>query len=235
MLDDFSSSFIKHFKKIGLVVYVALLELVLHILLGSTATTRIENLNAWLRRQVMLRGQTKQVSQIDLSAAFVIARSRNRAGVHRAKSGLVGKKKRKIRADKKVIHTKTKRSKRRGGGAYRAYISARCKGVMKAGFKALSRDFAILDAKDKEYYKQLGRKGTLTHRTGNNSFGLQPRAAARALANASVHTKAQRCLGYLAEPSIEHLAVVPLQSLEGELTNAKTNLALFGMVNTARR
>eukprot|EP00971_Amphidinium_carterae_P187647 3724361-Amphidinium_carterae.1 len=72
-----------------------------------------------------------------------------------------------------------------GGGAWRAFIHCRAKGLqlnteMMGGLRDEYRD---LTAEQKEHYAQLGKRGALLHSRGERAFPLQR----------SVETEAQAC------------------------------------------
>ena len=69
----------------------------------------------------------------------------------------------------------------RGGGAWRAFVSERCKGVCKAIFRTLAGEYRQLSAEDKQRYAFRGALGTLAHRSSGSSFGLVARALGRAM------------------------------------------------------
>ncbi len=74
------------------------------------------------------------------------------------------------------------RTKRGGGGAWRAFIHAKTKGGSRltgADFSRLSQEYQNLSPADKEFYQVAGERGAQAHAAGFSSFGSQPESGSR--------------------------------------------------------
>ncbi len=71
----------------------------------------------------------------------------------------------------KNMRSKVRKMKRKkgGGGAYRAFISAKMKGkkATRQSFQDLAEEYRQLSPGEKQYYSDIGAVATATHRTGN--------------------------------------------------------------------
>ena len=143
--DEFTAGFIAHYKDHGGIDGPrALLELAVIAIIVKTSTVRIEVLNGKLRK--ILRTRSNQTARPDLgvvSAEFLL--SRVRARETRWKRNWKVTKKRKVGGKGLVRKRSTRKAiqppkrKRGGGGAWRAYVSARCRDKCKAVMKDLAR------------------------------------------------------------------------------------------------
>ena len=158
----------------GIICYLALLELVLVIIFGRTSSSRIESLNALLRRMLSL-AQTYVPEFKDLSAKFMLSRLRLRARSIANPPGLKQRRRRK----KAVQRSKGKKRSGGGGGAWRAFVRQRMKGQAKQLFTSLSAEYAALTDEERKALEELGKVATTTHATGNLAFGLTSRSMAR--------------------------------------------------------
>ena len=152
-----------------------LLELAMVVLLGRCATVRLESLNASIRRLLrVLSNQVKKPDLATLSSLFVCSRFRlqdDRAKLRNQTSA--GKVKRRRTSTKGVIKRKCSK-KHGGGGAWRAYVSLRCRGIRKACFRSLSRDYRNLPPGEKDMLLADGFDATAVNRRGEKSFGEKP-------------------------------------------------------------
>ena len=159
---------------------LAKLELALIAIFGRTNTCRIESLNALLRRMIQNRYQNTRMQARDLSSKFLLNRGRLRRwhlhNLDERKQPPLFK-----RNSKVVIKTNRKQdagTRSGGGGAWRAFVRSRCRGVGRAMHRALSLEYRNLSPSEREPFIQMGLVGKLSHRQGLHSFGLTNRAMA---------------------------------------------------------
>ena len=186
LMDPYTLSFVEYYEKLdgGILGLAALLELALIVIFGRSNTERIESINALLRRMLNNRYQNSNMFVRDLGAKYLLNRSRLR----RLNINALTRKDRKAslfktRVDKRVIKRK---ANKRGGGAWRAFVRERCKGIAKAMFHELVIAYHNLSQEELEPYKKLGALATAAHRRGGASFGLTTRAMGRLAHNSSV-------------------------------------------------
>ena len=183
--DAYSASFLDKYEG-QLQSQEALAELALVIMASRTSTTRLESLNATIRRHLTVMAvQAKKPSLVTVSAEFMLGKLRRRAveSVHPAGHRLHWSRRVRSRfVKRRRLATAGALSKRRGGGgAWRAFISSRCRGVTAAVFRTLAAEYRGLSREEMQQFKELGAAGTLAHRAGGGSFGLASRALAAAI------------------------------------------------------
>ena len=96
--DSYTEGFIKHFPDIT--SYWAVLELCIVVLMGKTNTSRIESLNALLRRIIAMRYQSRPYSFVEVCSKFGLCRARI---TRRMLGSPVHSKARKTRRDKRQV------------------------------------------------------------------------------------------------------------------------------------
>lgn len=194
--DEFSHAFIVRFQG-RLVSEEALMHLSLIVLVARTSTLNIECRHAQIRRYV--KTASVHVQKPDLawiSAKFLLRKMALREKSFRLPSGSTTKpgnekQKRGKRGQKKGESSVGKRTRRRGGGgAYRAFISAKCKAVGKAVFRELAAEYNALPEDDKKPYQQTGALATILHQQGRPAFGAITRELARAALRSERHQRA---------------------------------------------
>ena len=196
--DAYTESFMGTFGE-DICSETALLELAV---VGETGATNIvprECGHSHIRRTIMAK--STRVTRTDLAtvnAEFILAacRTRERALVLPPGSRLV----RKLRSKKKGMRHASDpgpRERRRvrpkragGGGAWRAYVSAHCRGRAKASVRALAEEYKQLFADERAVYVALGVQATRARALGGASFGQVARAVSRAVERDSVHRRA---------------------------------------------
>ena len=121
---------------------------------------------------------------------------------------------------------KTVLERRGGGGAWRAFVSQRCKDEAKACFKELAEEYQGLSAEQKAELKEVGRAATCAHRNGGISFG----AVARHLASMRVRMallSSVSCTGLSRSGEARVLPRAPTalnaEAVVSEIVSAKTS------------
>ena len=196
--DAYTESFMKGFGE-DICSDTALLELAVLVKTGATNIVPRECGHSHIRRMIMAK--STHVTRTDLAtvnAEFILAacRTRERALVFPLGSRQV----RKVRSKKQGVRhasdlgpheRKRLRPKRAGGGgAWRAYVSAHCRGRVKASFRALAEEYKQLSADERAVYVALGVQATRARALGGVSFGQVARAVSRAVERDSVHRRA---------------------------------------------
>ena len=176
-LDDWSLDFLMFFAG-RLTCREALLEIAIIIILGKTSTVRIEALNALIRRIIVSKSNAvKKPNLLSISAEFALSRLRaSERGLFKRLWSIWKKplsvtdadehpiRRRAVRRKKKrVIKSETKKVVRRpgGGGAWRAFVHARCRGVTKALFAELAKEYNNLSPEERVAIVALGRASAL--------------------------------------------------------------------------
>lgn len=198
-LDAYSKDFLQTFKG-QLDSQAAKMELAMAVLFGRTNTVRIESSNASIRRRVVAASVQAHVSELVLiSGEQVLGKLRRRdheflfprgSRRHWRRVQII---KPHTKVGGGVASDSTGRGRRRrgGGGTWRAFVSKRCKGVARAIFSQLARDYSQLSEQELEDLREDGGLATWTHRSGGHAFGLVARELSRAIAKRRLLQSAQ--------------------------------------------
>ena len=229
-LDDYARSYLSKFHG-ELDSPEARLELAIIVMNTVPNTARRESVNASIRRSVVATStQTKMPKLKTISAEHVLRFMRRRENEYLHPRGhphhwqrLEGKAT-KVKLDKNGRPRMPRR--RGGGGSWRAYVSKRCKGVAKAVFKTLAREYKELSAEEKEHLGQEGAGATLSHKRGGRSFGLNARELSRAMAKRSAMQLGIRTEGDAALLPImdsRRALAVPTAGVENQLATTRAD------------
>ena len=182
--DAFSDHFIEKYMD-NLTAFEPLLILAILIILGRTSTSRIEALNAKLRKILMAKSNaTKRPNITNISAEFMLAKLRSRErGLWQRIWKVWREPFAASTAASRPVNSRRVRKNRRkkpgGGGAWRAFVSARCRGLGRQLFSQLAEEYRSLSDEDRLGFKEAGEVATLRHRRGSASFGELARAITR--------------------------------------------------------
>jgi hypothetical protein len=187
----------------------ARVELAVVIVSARVTTVPIEHANSSIVRKVSSKSmQTHRPDLITLSAEHVQGCVRLRERLVKLPAGYKLPRKSRKKASGKANASSNAKAKsactvnnpnvkrvRGGGGAWRAFISARCKGIAKAMLGPLALEYGSLSLEEKQAYVEAGAFATRVHRSeGGLSFGLVTREAARVLARDCTSQRSQRLL-----------------------------------------
>jgi len=202
--DSYSKGFLEEFRG-KLLSPEAQMELRMMVVFGMPNTVKTESSNATIRRRVVATSVQSHIPRLSVvSAEHVLGKLRCREHDFNHPKGSKGHSRRLRKATSKFSGGAKARKKvrRGGGGAWRAFVSKRCRGIEKATFHTLARDYAGLTAEQKAEVSQEGSLATKAHKAGGRSFGMTPRELGRVVA--------KRRLAQLAGRQDEdHLALLP--------------------------
>ena len=229
--DNYTREFLRKYSP-DICSVVALLELAIVVMLGRTSTTRLEALNAKLRKIMHAKSNmTKKPDLTILSSEFLLAKLRSlhrglwqriwRGSVKRTGAQHVdGKRRRRATRRRRVRKHKTRKFKAQscGGGAWRAFIHKRCAGVCKAAFRDLAIEYRGLSQEERAELVAEGASACASHRLGRKSFGLTARELARATCGREILDRVRRaCESGMQLPVETRVAAVSSDALDAEL------------------
>jgi len=223
LLDTYAASYCARYHD-NLCSHDGLIELAMIVLVARTSTVLLECRNAHVQRWIRLMAmQAVDPLLRNLSANFLMAKIAKRKPIEQAafpdKKPKETKKRR--RSSKPIKKTRTKK---RGGGAWRAFISERCRGVVKAVFRTLAAEYANLSDAERTRLKAKGRDATIVHRQGAHSFGRATRDIARGLVKAEANRRALALAGEgLTLRTDEQSLAVPCTNIEDEVKKLKAD------------
>jgi hypothetical protein len=240
--DGFSDEFIEAHADIGSVE--ARIELAVTIVSMRDNTVPLEHGNSSLSKVVKaLSNATAKPSLMVVCAEHICAAARRR---ERLRCQPAGSQKRQRRRRKKRVLGKnakpgTNKSgavgvdgapcRRGGGGPWRAYISAKCRGVAKAVFKTLSQEYKQLSVEERTAYDVAGAEARLVHAQRGTAFGLVARAMRRLIHNQTLRHRSLQ-LGaadpLALAPTVASVAVaLPTDTIPSRIRAAKTDRLLL--------
>eukprot|EP00972_Heterocapsa_arctica_P116301 16452351-Heterocapsa_arctica.AAC.1 len=190
--DQFTADFIRRHSP-DLVNPVALAELVMIVMVARVVTVLLECRNAQIRRYVeVMSVHTTSPTLSLISAKFLLRKLALRERLVKQPPGFRRVRQRLTRARAEKAKAQGQRSKKRvgGGGAWRAFINDRCKGVCKSVFATLAQQYEQLAPEEKQRFVDFGALAALAHRDGATSFGQAARAMGRAMARDESHCRA---------------------------------------------
>lgn len=226
-LDNYSKGFLAKYSEPTCVE--ALLELSTVAMAAKTATVLLECRNAQIRRYVVSSSvQTSLPTLTSVSAKFVLRKIALRDRAVRVPAGLrVFRKRISKSARESSSHaaaTSVSRKRRGGGGAWRAFVSSRCKAVAAAVFAQLAREYRALSPQERSRLAQRGALATLLHRQGAISFGHLSRALGRAAIRDQAHRRVLRMLqNEVGATELNAIADLPVKELQGAAKRARTD------------
>ena len=200
-----------------------LLELCLIIMLARVSTVLLECRNAHVNRwcRVMALQATDPLLR-NLCCNHMLSKVNNRRTLERSMLKRLGY------APPRALTSRLKERKQRktrgGGGAWRAFVSKRCKGVCKVANASLAEEYWKLTPDERRQLQQAGIQGTLTHRVGGRSFGMVARGIARRAARCR---RQERALGLAGishvNRSMSESLAIRLDDLSEEVKRLRTD------------
>jgi len=203
---DYGNAFIDHYGLDHLTGPDALAELTLIATLVKLSTVVLENGNGGIKHALDVMSTHTVLPPLErISAERMLTRIRQRqrlqkrpSGMHKKLEGPGNGKRmsatfRREQEARRILNLPEpqRREVKRGGGAWRTYISEQCRGTCRCDFKRLAQDYRALPPGEKQRLKAKGRVASQTVRAGGAPFGRRPREEAQEAAQAA---KRQRVL-----------------------------------------
>ena len=190
-------------------------------MLARVSTVLLECRNAHVQRWCrVMSTQTVDPLVRNLSANFILLKMSARRKFEEAiythwKTGA-------SRITTRKTRRKTRKRGKAGGGAWRAFISERCRGFCKFVAKQLSELYKALSPSERERLRKSGRTGTIRHHCGLKSFGRTSREIARGVTRYEHHQRALRLASEgLTGRTSEQAQRVPMDDIEEEVKRLK--------------
>ena len=189
--DTYSQSYIDYYGMENPLDPKGLAELTLIVILIVCSTVRLENGNAGIKHCLSTMSNHVTVPKLArISGDRLLARARSRQRHRKAPPGLTThtRKARRSQKQRRITRDRVRRGlapqrqtpkKPHGGGACRALISRRCRGVEKPDFRQLARDYSQLGAAEKAELQGPGMEATNRVRAGEPGFLKRPRDVVR--------------------------------------------------------
>jgi len=225
LFDAYTKSYVDKYSQ-NLTASDGLIELALVIMTARTSTVLLECRNAHVSRWVrtMSLGAKDPLLRM-VSNNFLLSKLSRRKTFEKSvyckakgvKPPAEKGSKRRVRKDNVA-----KGKRRGGGGAWRAFISERCKAVSKAVFSELAKEYRALPDEERARLRQDGAHAAAGYRHGGKSFGRVTRDVARATARSEALRRAVALASNeLADRSISSCLAVPMADVADEVKKLK--------------